>query len=284
MMDSMQKALDAAGVKMKIKNVRQLSGGSISNAYLVRTENADYFMKWHEDAPVDFFRQEARGLQFLQEAGALPVPEVHTWDKHFIVMDAVQGNPSSGTEEALGRGIASLHAVEGSVFGLEEDNFIGELPQTNGWEESWLPFLRDKRLLPQIELARSLGRLPAGRSKKAYRLLDHLNEWIPDHTRPVKLHGDLWSGNWLPGEHGCPYFIDPAVWYGDAEFELAFAQLFGGFSDTVYRAYEERHPLDPLFEERKPIYQLYYLLVHLNIFGESYGGAVDRVLHKYTRS
>ncbi|MFB4164641.1 fructosamine kinase family protein [Alteribacillus sp. JSM 102045] len=113
--------------------------------------------------------------------------------------------------------------------------------------------------------------------------MDHLSDWIPDHQHPVKLHGDLWGGNWLPGKDGRPYFIDPAVWYGDHEFELAFTHLFGGFSKRVYDAYQEIKNIEVSFEDRKPLYQLYYLLVHLNIFEESYGSSVDRILSKYAK-
>ncbi|WP_026700224.1 fructosamine kinase family protein [Salibacterium aidingense] len=282
MNENLTMALRQAGIQEEVKNIQQVSGGSISKAFMVDTGRASYFIKWHEEAPTDFFRQEALGLEFLAEAEALSVPYVYAWDKKFIVMEPVNGRSAFGTEEELGRGMAVLHSTKGTVFGLEEDNFIGELPQINGWEESWLPFLREKRLRPQIDLARSLGRLPESRAKRAYRLLERLDKWIPDHHQPVKLHGDLWGGNWLPGRDGQPYFIDPAVWYGDHEFELAFTYLFGGFSETVYQAYQEHKQIDSLFEERKPLYQLYYLLVHLNIFGESYGSPVDRILKKYT--
>ncbi|RSL34596.1 fructosamine kinase [Salibacterium salarium] len=277
------KALRHAGINEEALDIKEISGGSISKAFTVETKTNKYFVKWHEEAPTDFFRQESLGLQFLEEAEALNVPTVYGWDKKFIVMELINGKKTATTEEELGHGIAALHSCQGSVFGLEEDNFIGELPQINAWDESWIPFLRNKRLLPQIELARSLGRLSKTRAKYAYYILDHLEKWVPDHDKAVKLHGDLWSGNWLADSSGHPYFIDPAVWYGDFEFELAFTYLFGGFSDTIYAAYNECNPIDKLFEERKPLYQLYYLLVHLNIFGESYGSAVDKILSKYAK-
>ncbi|RSL32016.1 fructosamine kinase [Salibacterium salarium] len=278
---NIKKALLDSGITEDPITITEISGGSISKAFVVKTQTNAYFLKWHEEAPTDFFRQESLGLQFLDEAEALAVPKVYGWDTKCIVMELIDGSVTKKTEEELGRGIATLHCNEGTVFGLEEDNFIGELPQINAWEDSWIPFLRDKRLLPQIELARSLGRLFKPRAKKAYYILDHLQNWVPDHNKAVKLHGDLWGGNWLADGHGHPYFIDPAVWYGDHEFELAFTHLFGGFSDTTYAAYNEYKPIDRLFNERKPLYQLYYLLVHLNIFGESYGSAVDRILTRY---
>ncbi|WP_158735230.1 fructosamine kinase family protein [Alteribacillus sp. YIM 98480] len=283
MKTSIHRALTGAGINEKIESIQPVSGGSISAAYLVHTNSQSYFVKWHEEAPTDFFRQEALGLRFLEEAKDLFVPSIYGWGKKYIVMEPVIGTASIQTEEELGRAIASLHCSSGSFFGLEEDNFIGELPQVNDYEESWVAFLRDKRLQPQIELARSLGRMPKERNRKAHYILDHLNDWVPDHKHPVKLHGDLWGGNWLPGENGQPYFIDPAVWYGDHEFELAFTYLFGGFSKKVYDAYQEMKTIDVLFDERKALYQLYYLLVHLNIFGESYGRQVDRILTKYAK-
>ncbi|SDH10874.1 Fructosamine-3-kinase [Alteribacillus persepolensis] len=273
-----------AEIHEEIGQVEPVAGGDISAAYLVHTKKHVYFVKHHDEAPRDFFRQEAAGLCFLGEERLLKVPAVYGWGDTWIVMEAVRGSAAPQTEEELGRGIAQLHDTKGTFFGLEEDNFIGELPQVNGWEGSWTRFLRDKRLKPQIELAKSLGRLPLKREKKAYSLLDHLHDYIPDHRHPVKLHGDLWGGNWISGENGVPCLIDPAVFYGDHEFELAFMQLFGGFTSAVFHAYEEIKPIDALFKDRKPLYQLYYLLVHLNMFGESYGGAVDRILKRYAKT
>ncbi|WP_375534675.1 fructosamine kinase family protein [Alteribacillus sp. HJP-4] len=279
----LEKSLNAIGVNEKVLDVKEITGGSISSAYLVNTKSQRYFIKWHDEAPTDFFRQEAFGLEFLKEPDALPVPEVYGWGKKFIVMEPVSGNATSHSDELLGRGLAALHSVTGTFFGLEEDNYIGELPQGNSWEVSWIDFLREQRLRPQIDLARMLGRLPLERARKANYILNHLSKWVPKDRQAVKLHGDLWGGNWITGKKGIPYLIDPAVWYGDYEFELAFTFLFGGFSKRVYDAYGEIIPISSEFKERMPLYQLYYLFVHLNIFGEAYGGKVDAILSAYTK-
>src|SRR5690606_35616774 len=119
--------------------------------------------------------------------------------------------------------------------------------------------------------------------QRLMKLIDDLDQWIPAHHPPSLLHGDLWKGNWLAGPDGEPYLIDPAVFYGDREYELAFSELFSGFSPTFYAAYKEAAPVSKEYGERRPIYQLYYLLVHLIHFGEAYGSAVDRVLQRYVK-
>lgn len=113
------------------------------------------------------------------------------------------------------------------------------------------------------------------------RLLEKLDTWIPNNPKSSTLHGDLWGGNWMTGKGGVPYLIDPSILFGDHEFEMAFTELFGGFSQRFYDAYHSVFPLSPEYETRKELYQLYYLLAHLNMFGESYGGSVDRIVRKY---
>lgn len=197
------------------------------------------------------------------------------------MLEWIDGEESFRTEEELGRGVAGLHRHRGTHFGLEMDNYLGMLPQKNGWSDDWPAFYRDRRLGVQLKLGQKKGAISPLRSQKLERLMARLDSFLPADVTPSLIHGDLWSGNWMAGPGGRPYLIDPAVQYAHSEMELAFTELFGGFSQRFYRAYTEMNPLDPGYEERKPLYQLYYLLVHLNIFGETYGPAVDRILDYY---
>ncbi|MBO8172854.1 MAG: fructosamine kinase family protein [Bacillaceae bacterium] len=270
-----------------ICGIRPVSGGSISRAYQVETGRGTYFVKINTEAPPALFTREAEGLTLLKKSGAVRVPEVYHVSlpaaaTGYIVMEWVEGSRTAGTEEELGRNVACLHQVTGPDFGLEQDNYIGRLPQPNGWDRDWITFLREKRLGYQAKLAENNGYFPANRRRKMDHLLASLDRWIDvKQVKPSLLHGDLWGGNWMTGSGGMPYLIDPAVFYGDREFELAFTELFGGYSSVFYQAYREVYPLSPGYEERKEIYQLYYLLVHLNLFGESYGSSVDRILNRY---
>ncbi|MDQ0337480.1 fructosamine-3-kinase [Caldalkalibacillus uzonensis] len=267
-------------------DVQPVPGGDISQAFEVRTENNHCFIKINRNAVPDFFQKEAYGLQQLRQAGALSVPQVYhvspsSADHGYIVMEWVPTEPAADSETKLGRGLARLHQYTHTYYGLAENNYIGKLPQPNGWEKSWIRFLSEQRLGFQTKLADEQGMLPAKRKARLEKLLDRLGQWVPDERRPVLLHGDLWSGNWLAGPRGTPYLIDPAVFYGQREFELAFTELFGGFSPRFYAAYQEVQPLSEHYEDVRPLYQLYYLLVHLNLFGETYGPAVDRILRHY---
>lgn len=285
--------LERIGDPGPLRQVAGVSGGSISRAYRLSTDKGTYFFKGHEDAPPGFFAAEARGLERLgREAKRLRIPRVFGWegpDKRgtgWILMEWIEsdirGLSSKQAAEKLGRGLAEIHRSTAQAYGLGEDNFIGILPQPNGWYTSWTDFYRERRLMPQIRLASERGLLPGRRSRLLDRLCERLDQWLkhPD-LRPALLHGDLWSGNAMTDSGGTPCLIDPAVYYGDREVDLAFSELFGGFPSRFYDAYNEVYPLPPGFSERKPLYQLYYLLVHLNLFGESYGPAVDRIAERY---
>jgi len=199
-------------------------------------------------------------------------------------MEWVEGGKKSETQTMLGHNLAALHENVGQKHGFAEDTFIGILPQPNGLFTSWLEYYRDRRLTAQLQQGIRQNRVTGKRREKMEKLLDQLGDWIPCDVPPSYLHGDLWGGNWLTGPGGEPYLIDPSVLYGDRHFELAFTELFGGFSTAFYEAYKARYPLVANYEEIKPLYQLYYLLVHLNIFGESYGPQVDSVLSRYVEN
>jgi len=274
----------------RIVSVREARGGDIGESYRIDTERRRLFVKVRRDMPARLFQREAEGLRLLGQAGALAVPEplyageIPGQAGGMLVLEWIETGPARPeTIEALGTGLAAQHRTTSpdGRYGLRTDNYIGLLPQVNTPADSWPAFYRDSRLLPLAKLAEARGLLPTGRRDGLHKLMDRLDRWLPARPAPSLLHGDLWSGNWLAGADGRPWLIDPAVYYGDRECDLAFSELFGGFPPRFYAAYREAYPVAPEYEERKPIYQLYHLLVHLILFGEAYGAAVDRVLRRY---
>lgn len=289
MIETLKQVL-ALQAKEDIISIQQVQGGDIGRSYNVETKERNFFVKYRSDLPSLVFQQEAKGLALLRAAGPLAVPqtyyagEIPAKEGGMIVLEWIDsGSSHLTTEEELGRGIAELHKSKSpnGQFGLQHDNYIGMLPQANNWCDSWSQFYLERRLLPMIKLAEERGRLSALRINKLMQLADSLDRWIPKKSEPSLLHGDLWHGNWITSDHGEPYLIDPAVFYGDREYEMAFTELFGGFSSRFYAAYQQSYPLSPDYNERRPLYQLYYLLVHLIMFGESYCSAIDRVLVRY---
>jgi fructosamine-3-kinase len=269
--------------------VLPVGGGSISAAWRVELPGGPVFVKHNGSAPPGFFPAEARGLAALREAaaGALHVPRVlavfdavaegAAGEPSWLALEWVEPGPrrDEGFGERLGRGVAALHARRDGGWGAGEDNFIGELPQENGPVGSWAAFWRARRLEPQLRWARDAGRMP-GRAGDWDALFARLDDALApaEEDGPSLLHGDLWSGNVLRGPGGEPVLVDPAAYRGHREVDLAMAELFGGFDGRFHAAYREARPLLPGYAEtRRPIYQLFYLLVHVNVFG---GGYVER--------
>jgi fructosamine-3-kinase len=178
--------------------------------------------------------------------------------------------------------LAALHRHTSTQYGLDHDNFIGELPQLNGRSADWVEFYRDQRIAPQVSIARQRGLLHRERERLLTRVMDRLPNLFGVHSEPpALLHGDLWSGNYMVADGDEPVIVDPAVYYGNREVEIAFTELFGGFPGGFLDAYHEAYPLAPDYRERRALYQLYPLLVHLNHFGEGYGPQVDAVCAHY---
>jgi fructosamine-3-kinase len=269
-----------------VTNVQEVTGGDINRAFRVDTDEGRLFVKGNRVSPT-FFQLEAQGLNEIRQTNTIAVPNVievtatrdGSWS--FLLLEWIEGKKTARTEEWLGHRLAQMHRQPMPYHGYHTDTYIGRLLQKNGTYENWVEYYRDVRLASQVQQAKQRGRLTLEREKRIQQLLERIEAWLPSDVQPSLLHGDLWGGNWMVGPNGEPYVIDPSVFYGDAEFELAFTELFGGFSPTFYAAYQEVKPLSPSYEEVKPLYQLYYLLVHLNLFGETYGPAVDRIVKKY---
>lgn len=299
-----------------VASSRAVGGGSIHSALAVRFEDGvERFVKWSaadelsDDASGDasdsasggdnVFAVEAAGLRALEDAldaggervAALRVPaEARTGTADglsFLVMERIdEASPGGGFFESFGRALAELHrGARSDRHGFGHDNVIGATPQPNPWTEDGVEFVREHRLGHQLRLARESGLSDATLDRLGDRLLERLDQWLGPgfgerDERPSLLHGDLWSGNFLCDEAGRAVLIDPAVYYGHREADLAMSRLFGGFSAAFYRAYEEAWPLPPGSEERIALHQLYHLLNHLNLFGGGYRGRCAGILRR----
>ncbi len=270
---------------VSLGQITPVSGGCISQSVRVDTQHSPFFVKWDTSDRRAMFEAEVHGLMLLAETEEIRVPEIYGWGECdgtvYLVTEFVEtGSMTSDNYWDLGCRLANLHTHTSDQFGLDWDTYIGTLPQSNTRHETWADFFVHERLKPQIERAREAGFLSEQDIGRFDTLFGKMADWFPKE-KPALLHGDLWAGNVLFDESGEPVVIDPAVYYGNREMELAFTHLFGGFSQEFYEAYQESFPLAGGFEERKSVYNLYPLLVHLNLFGEMYIQPIRETLRRY---
>ena len=272
-----------------IRRASSVGGGCIAHATRLDTDDGPFFLKYGRGAVAQTFPAEAAGLRALGEAGSpllipavLAVEDDTDGSSGFLLMEWIETGPKSdGFWEAFGHGLAALHRHTAAEYGFDQDNFIGRLPQQNAWATTWPAFFRLNRLGPQVAMARNAGRWRSDWGHALNTLTDRLADLLPEQPPASLLHGDLWSGNFLVTSTGRAALIDPAVYYGHREADLAMTELFGGFPDRFYDAYREAWPLEPGYEERREIYNLYHLINHLNLFGSSYAGSVAAILNRF---
>lgn len=285
LMEALRSLGDASG----IRSAQILDGGCINHAMHLRTGQSEYFLKWNSDPLPGLFQAEADGLRRLAASQTIRVPQVLAVDgpgsdfPAFILLEWLSGPPCERQADAvLGEQFAELHRQDTAPrYGLDADNYLGFVVQVNTWTEEWPAFFAECRLRPQMELARRNGHLTADRARRIERVINRLPDLLDGvSTRPSLLHGDLWSGNIIPGPTGLAV-VDPAVSYSDREIEISYTQMFGSFSPEFYAGYQSVWPLDPGFADRRDLYNLYHLINHLNHFGEEYGPHVDAVLRRY---
>ncbi|WP_303316042.1 fructosamine kinase family protein [Flavivirga abyssicola] len=269
-----------------ITKVSPVHGGDISKAFKIETSNNAYFLKSNNVSNAsNMFQIEAYGLQVIRKTNTIKTPKVLACDTFqnvaFLLMEFIDSkSPSSVDYKNLGYQLAQLHQCTSDSFGLDQDNFIGSLPQSNRQNTTWVDFYTTERLLPQLELAKQKQLLSKNECPSIQNIKSTL-ESLFTNIKPALLHGDLWSGNYLISKDGTPYLIDPAIYYGHHEVDIAMTKLFGGFDTSFYETYSSLFKNDENTSTRIEIYQLYYLLVHLNLFGRSYYGSVSSILKKY---
>jgi protein-ribulosamine 3-kinase len=269
-----------------ITGSRFVSGGSINIAYELQTSGGKYFLKVnHKALYPGMFAAEAEGLKLLTKTNTVKVPGIvlqgDAGNESFLLLEWVDARRGSvQATQNLGAQLAQMHRNTADTFGLDHDNYIGSLPQSNRKHDKWSDFFIQERLQPMVSLAadkRLLEYADAGNFEKLYTKLPELF----DEEAPALLHGDLWSGNYLTTPADEPYLIDPAVYYGHREVDLAMTALFGGFSNEFYIDYNEAFPLAKGWQQRADLWNLYPLLVHLNLFGAGYLGRVRDAVKSY---
>ncbi|MCZ6465062.1 MAG: fructosamine kinase family protein [Proteobacteria bacterium] len=271
-----------------VREMCRVPGGDICDAYRARLESGrDVFVKAHPAAPPRMLAREAEGLRWLADADSLRVPEVLGSSEaerpgpSWLALEWIEpGTPARDWDERTGRGLAHLHRAGAAHFGFADDNYIGSLPQANAPRETWARFYAEQRLAPQVRRARDAGRLDGSVVRRFDALIANMEDRTGPPEPPARLHGDLWRGNVLADEDGRPCLVDPAVYGGHREVDLAMLRLFGGFSPRCFAAYAEAFPLEPGDADRVSLYQLYPLLVHVNLFGGGYASSVAEALSR----
>lgn len=275
-----------AGGPVAVTDSAPVGGGCISPTARLETEAGTFFLKWDSpDLPDGLLAAEARGLRQLGAADEVRVPAVVAESGSdapaWLLAEWLQPETAGrGEWEHLGAGLAALHRHTTDRFGADADNYIGSLPQANDPLDDWPGFWRARRLEPQLRQAVDRGLLGTEDRSRFDALFARLDEILAagNEDGPSLLHGDLWSGNVHMTTNG-PAIIDPSVYYGHREVDLAMSELFGGFGPEFYFAYEDVWPLDPGYDPtRRAVYQLYYLLVHVNLFGGGYVGRTRSAL------
>ncbi|MBQ7583940.1 MAG: fructosamine kinase family protein [Lachnospiraceae bacterium] len=280
------------GSKVHIEGRSHVGGGDINNASCLNLGNGErVFIKSNSVANRGFFDAEEEGLNAIASTGAIGIPKLlckgTDGDIAFLMMEMIdRANPVKDYWEIFGRELAMMHLadtdafVPGGGFGFKSDNYIGATKQINKQNKSWIAFFRESRLEPQVKMAERY--FDSGFLKAVIKLLDGIGKVLIEPERPSLLHGDLWSGNCMTGREGKAILIDPACYIGHAEADLAMTELFGRLPAGFYRSYNETNPLQPGYEDRRDMYNLYHMLNHLNLFGSGYLGSVKQIVRRYT--
>ena len=275
-----------------IQSVHPISGGDIHQSYQLHTPSKNYFLKLNDSLYATLFETEHHCLTAMFDSNTLTCPQpfgsgIYN-DQAWLLMEFIDLSSSKtpDNEQQRGRALAHMHHQINSTsdhifkpYGWFENNFIGLTPQNNEWHSDWQTFYAQQRLKPQLELA-SLRNAPASLYASGMQLIDELEFWFTDYTPEASLlHGDLWAGNSGFDQQGEPIFFDPACYYGDRETDLAMTELFGGFTTDFYSGYNELFPLDKGYQQRKPLYNLYHILNHFNLFTGDYDQQAEKIIH-----
>lgn len=268
------------GKSFNMKNQRAVGGGCINTAYIIDDGERSFFVKLNRSDGLAMFEAEQAGLQEMADSNSIrvPVPVCSgiAGNNAYLVMESLS---FSGRQDQtkLGQQLAAMHRQQAEQFGWHRDNTIGSTPQVNSWMTDWLEFYKTNRIQFQLDLAARRG-IGSSLLNKGEKLLADMDKFFSSYQPvPSLLHGDLWSGN-VSAMNGEPVIYDPAVYYGDREADIAMTELFGGFSQEFYNAYNQAWTMDSGYKIRKTLYNLYHILNHFNLFGGGYASQAESMI------
>ncbi len=282
---NIQEIIEQAGFAQH-RTISKLSGGDINAAYRFTAENDPYFIKINDaEKYPELFQKESNGLNEIRKKSRFKIPEIVKVggnDRHqYLILEFLpEGNATEVAWIEFAANLANMHQVSNEAFGFYENNYLGTQPQDNSHKNNWADFYAENRILPAMKQMFDKGIASRNDLKNTDRLCARLAEIYPSE-KPSLIHGDLWAGNYFVTESSEITVIDPAVYYGHREMDLAMAMLFGGFPETFYKNYFECFPVAPGFQERVEVSQLYPLIFHAVRFGGSYITSVQRILKKF---
>ena len=283
---------DILGERAAVTDRKPVSGGDINDARaLILSDGSKVFMKSNRRENKNFFRAEAEGLQAIKACNVIKTPDILGWgtdrDKSFLLLGFIEGSVRrKDFFTVFGHELAGLHNADSSRFtdgkryGFHSDNYIGAGYQKNTCADSWTDFFRALRL--EVQFKRAEAYFDQGDIRRINSLMGRLDEILIEPETPSLIHGDLWGGNYMAGDDGSAWLIDPAAYVGCAEADIAMTELFGGFHKDFYSGYCEIRPKLPGYEDRRDIYNLYHLLNHLNLFGGGYLSSVLATVRRYS--
>lgn len=270
-------------LQVEIQDTQSIHGGDINEAAKIQLPSGkDLFVKWNDSAPDSMFEVEAQGLQLLASAKTdLQIPSVLLQTDRFLVLSWIEeGGGQQHSASDFGQELAKLHKQSADQFGLDHDNYIGRLSQSNTQHTNWADFFALERIEPQVKMGIESGKLTRSILKEVEGLYKKLGAIFPKE-QPSLVHGDLWSGNYMFTKSGKASIYDPAVYFGHREMDIAMTRLFGGFSANFYEGYNAVFPLEGGFDSRVTICNLYPILVHANLFGGSYCRQAENIIKRY---
>ncbi|MQS52859.1 fructosamine kinase family protein [Companilactobacillus mishanensis] len=264
-----------------VKDFAPVSGGDINLAFKISTNDENYFLKVQPKNDETFFDHEIEGLNLINEVANAPKPiKSGNFERNgYLLMNYLEFG--EGSQKDLGKMVAKMHEKHAPQFGLDHNIENAKNPKINTWQDNWSDFYINQRLNVLIEQIKKHGDWTVYRQSLMNRFQTKIREYYADHkVEPSLMHGDLWNGNVGFQADGTPILFDPDVFYGNREMDIAMTVLFGGFSQDFYDGYNEEYPLDKGWELRVPWYQTYYLLAHVNLFGENYGTSLESALQQ----